>query len=354
MTITEPTAAPVVDTAGAAPVVDTAASVHLLDIGESFIRARALHLAAELRLADLLADGPRPVDDLAAMTSTAPTPLRSLLRLLAGYGVFAEQPGGEFALTAVGQPLRSDHPLSVRVTTAQAGRLTAKTFEYAEYALRTGLGAFEQAFGQPVWDYLRERPEEGADFDTAMREHSRIELAALTEAFDFSGTGTVVDIGGGDGTLLSAVLRANPERTGVLFDLPHVVERNRIAEEGLADRCTVVGGDIFGELPAGGDLYVMKSVLHGWTDEQTVTILRGIRSVLRPGGRLLLVERVIPDGDEPHASKAFDFAMLVMAGGQERTAAEYTALLASAGFRVVEVTPTASSLGIVEAVPTTD
>lgn len=331
--------------------VDTAASVRLLDLSESFIYARALHLAAQLRIADHLAGGPRPLDDLADLTQTKPTPLYSLLRVLVSRGVFAERPGRVFALTETGQPLRSDHPLSVRVTVAQAGRLTAKAFEHAEYALRTGTGCFEKAFGQPVWDYLRERPEEGADFNVAMHEHSRIELAAILEAYDFSGTGKVVDIGGGDGTLITSVLRRNASLTGVLFDLPHVVEQNRVAEAGLSDRCAVVGGDIFGELPAGGDLYIMKSVLHGWTDEQVVDILRNIRSVIAPGGRLLLIERVIPDSDEVHASKAFDFAMLVMAGGQERTEREYAALLGKAGFTVAKVIGTQSVLGIVEAVP---
>ncbi len=330
--------------------IEPAASVRLLDLSEAFIYARALHLAAQLRLADHLAEGPRQIDDLADITQTKPEPLYSLLRVLVSRGVFAERAGRVFALTEAGQPLRSDHPLSVRVTIAQAGRLTAKAFGHAEYALRTGTGCFEKAFGQQVWDYLRERPEENSDFNTAMHEHSRIELAAILEAYDFSGTGTIVDIGGGDGTLLTNVLRGNPSRTGVLFDLPHVVEQNRVAEAGLADRVTVIGGDIFGELPAGGDLYIMKSVLHGWTDEQVVSIFAGIRSVIKPGGKLLLIERVIPDSDEVHASKAFDFAMLVMAGGQERTEREYTDLLAKAGFQVNKVIGTQSVLGIIEAI----
>jgi SAM-dependent methyltransferase len=348
MTITESTEARL---PGADPVADPAASVRLLDLSEAFIYARALHLAADLRIADLLADGPLPVADLAEATGTKTTPLYSLLRVLASKAVFTELPGREFALTDAGQPLRSDHPLSVRVTTAQAGKLTARAFQHVDFAVRTGTSAFDKAFGQPVWDYLRENPGEGADFDTAMHEHSRIELAAIVAAYDFTGEGTIVDVGGGDGTLLCEVLKRTPQRTGVLFDLPHVVARNRVADAGLADRCTVVGGDIFTDIPAGGDVYVMKSVLHGWTDEQTVDILRGIRAGLRPGGKLLLVERVVPAGDTPHASKAFDFAMLVMAGGQERTGAEYGDLLGAAGFQVERLVPTGSVLTIVEAVP---
>ncbi len=266
--------------------------------------------------------------------------------------MFTEDATGRFALTETGERLRSDHPLSVRTTVAQQGRLTARTFQYAEHALRTGEGTFTKAFGQPVWEYLKDHPEEGADFDTAMHEHSRVERAAIVKAYDFAGTGRIVDVGGGDGTLLVTVLQACPGERGVLFDLPHVVERNRIEDAGLKDRCEVVGGDIFGELPGGGDLYMMKSVLHGWTDSEVVSILRGIRRAMKPGGTLLLIERVIPAGDDPHPSKAFDLAMLVMAGGQERTQQEYVALLTDAGFRVDRVVGTESSLSIVEARPT--
>nr|QDQ37877.1 O-methyltransferase [Streptomyces vinaceusdrappus] len=326
-------------------------SLRLLEIGDGFIYARALHLAAELRIADLLAQGPRSALQLADATGTHAPSLHRMLRTLAACGVFTETAPGTFGMTALAQPLRSDHPHSVRTTVAQGGRLTAETFRHAEHALRTGEGAFEKTFGQPVWEYLKEHPKEGTDFDTAMQEHSRVERAAVVEAYDFSDATRIVDIGGGNGTLLVAVLREAPEATGVLFDLPHVVERNRIGESGLADRCAVVGGDIFGELPSGGDLYMMKSVLHGWTDDQAVSILEGCRRAMRPDGRLLLIERVIPKGDTPHASKAFDFAMLVMAGGQERTGDEYTALLDKAGFRVTRVIGTASVQSVVEAVP---
>jgi len=326
-------------------------SLRLLEIGDGFIYASALHLAAELRLADHLARGARSAAELAEPTGTHAPSLHRLLRALAGCGVFTQDDAGRFALTEVGQALRSDHPRSVRTTVAQQGRLTVRTFQYAEHALRTGEGTFTKAFGQPVWDYLKEHPQEGADFDTAMHEHSRVELAAIVNAYDFTGAGRIVDIGGGDGTLLATVLADRPAESGVLFDLPHVVERNRIADAGLSDRCEIVGGDVFGELPAGGDLYTMKSVLHGWTDSEVVTILRGVRTAMKPDGRLLLIERVIPAGDAPHPSKAFDLAMLIMAGGQERTQEEYTALLAEAGFRVERVIGTESVLSIVEARP---
>lgn len=327
-------------------------SLRLLEIGDGFIYAGALQQAAEFKVADLLAGGPRTATDLAEATATHPVALYRLLRVLASRGVFTEGPGESFALTPVGECLRSDHPRSVRTTVAQAGRLTARTFRHAEYALRTGEGAFTKTFGQPVWEYLKDNPEEGADFDTAMHEHSRVERDAIVAAYDFGRAARLVDIGGGDGTLLATLLAAYPRLSGVLFDLPHVVERNRIAATQLAERCEIVGGDIFGDLPTGGDLYLMKSVMHGWSDADALAILRGCRQAIRPEGRLLLIERVIPEGDVPHASKAFDFAMLVMAGGQERKSEEYTALLAEAGFRVDRVIPTDSALSIVEAVPT--
>ncbi|BET45117.1 methyltransferase [Streptomyces tendae] len=324
-------------------------SLRLLALGDGFIYARALHLAAELSIADLLAEGPQPTKELARLTSTDPGTLHSMLRALAGCGVFTEVAQGCFGLTAVGERLRSDHPRSVRTTIAQSGRITARTFQHADHALRTGDGAFATAFGQPFWEFLRDHPEEGAAFDTAMQEHSRVERGAIVEAYDFPDTGRIVDVGGGDGTLLAAVLRARPGTTGVLFDLPHVVERNCIEEEGLTERCEITGGDIFGELPAGGDLYLMKSVLHGWNDSDVLTILRGCRRAMNPGSRLLLVERVIPPGDAAHTSKAFDFAMHVMAGGQERTGDEYARLLVEAGFAVGRFIPTGSVQSIVEA-----
>ncbi|MCX4970504.1 acetylserotonin O-methyltransferase [Streptomyces sp. NBC_00654] len=325
-------------------------SLRLLALGDGFIYARALHLAAELGIADLLADGPRPAEELSRLTATDPGTLHSMLRALAGCGVFTEQSPGCFALTAVGECLRSDHPRSVRTTIAQSGRITARAFQHADHALRTGDGAFTEAFGQPFWEFLRDNPEEGAAFNTAMQEHSRVERGTIVEAYDFPDTGRIIDVGGGDGTLLAAVLQARPKTTGVLFDLPHVVERNCIGDVGLAERCEVVGGDIFGELPSGGDLYLMKSVLHGWTDHDVLTILRGCRRAMKPDSRLLLIERVIPPGDVPHTSKAFDFAMHVMAGGQERTGDEYTRLLAEAGFAVGRVIATGSVQSIVEAV----
>nr|AKT74301.1 TxnM2 [Streptomyces bottropensis] len=324
-------------------------SLRLLALGDGFIYARALHLAAELGIADLLADGPQPMEELSRRTATDPRTLHSMLRALAGCGVFTEQPPGCFALTAVGECLRSDHPRSVRTTIAQSGRITARAFAHADHALRTGEGAFATAFGQPFWEFLRDNPEEGAAFDAAMQEHSRVERGAIIEAYDFPDTGRIVDVGGGDGTLLATVLQDRPGTTGVLFDLPHVVERNCIETAGLADRCEIVGGDVFGELPPGGDLYLMKSVLHGWTDSEVLSILRGCRRAMKRDSRLLLIERVIPPGDVPHTSKAFDFAMHVMAGGQERTGDEYARLLVEAGFVVGRFIPTGSVQSIVEA-----
>ncbi|MEV8598865.1 methyltransferase [Streptomyces griseoviridis] len=325
-------------------------SLRLLALGDGFIYARALHLAAELGIADLLAGQERSTEELARRTGTDAGTLHSMLRALAGCGVFAESAPGRFALTEVGACLRSDHPRSVRTTIAQSGRITARAFQHADHALRTGDGAFATAFGQPFWEFLRDNPQEGAAFDTAMQEHSRVERGAIVEAYDFPRTGRIVDVGGGDGTLLAAVLTARPLTTGVLFDLPHVVERTCLGEAGLTERCEVVGGDIFGDLPAGGDLYLMKSVLHGWSDADAVRILRGCRQAMKPDGRLLLIERVIPAGDAPHTSKAFDFAMHVMAGGQERTGEEYTRLLTEAGLTVGRLIPTGSVQSIVEAV----
>jgi hypothetical protein len=222
------------------------------------------------------------------------------------------------------------------------------------HSLRTGKPAFDHTFGAPLFEYLAAHPEEARVFDAAMTGRSAAENAAVLAAYDFSGAGTVVDVGGGQGALLAAILEANPRTRGVLFDRPHVVAaaRPRLEAAGLAPgRFDLVEGDFFGAVPAGGDIYVLKRIIHDWDDGRARSILRNCRAALSEAGRLLLVELVVPPGNEPSDAKLLDLLMLVYAGGRERTEAEYRDLLASAGFELARVVPTASNVSLVEAVP---
>ncbi|RCG24492.1 DUF4440 domain-containing protein [Sphaerisporangium album] len=324
----------------------------LLETHEGHIRARVVQLIAELGLGDLIGDGTRDVAGLAADTTTDPRALLRLMRTAAGFGLLTEPEPGRFALTELGAHLRSGHPLSVRSVMIMGG-LFGRVFSDAEHSLRTGEPAFPKTLGLPLFAYLRRNPELGAVFTTSMAEFSRLETGGIVAAYDFGSARRIVDIGGGDGTLLSAVLDAVPEATGVVFDQPEVATaaRERIAAAGLGGRCAVEGGDFFAAVPSGGDLYVLKWIIHDWPDEQAVAILRNCRDAMAPGGRLLLVERVIPEGDAPHPGKVTDFTMLVVLGGRERTEAEYSALLAAAGLRLERVVDGPAGSSLLEAVP---
>lgn len=323
----------------------------LMAMHNGFVTGRALHLAAEIGVADALAGGPRDVDELAAATGTNPGALYRLLRVLASDGVFTEFEPRRFALTGPAELLRTDHPRSLR-SFLRLGQLLARAFNHAEDSLRTGEPGFDEEFGMSMFDYLRANPEMSAIFAEAMSGFGADEEAAIVAAYDFADAGPIVDVGGGLGTLLRAILSHYPEPTGVLFDQPSVVPaaRELLAAAGLAERCAVVAGDFFAEVSP-GRMCLLKSVVHDWPDDEVVTILRNCRAALPDDGRLLIIAQVIPPGDEPHPGKPMDLIMLVQLGGRERTEAEHAALLDAAGFRVSRIVPTASSLSIIEAVP---
>lgn len=324
----------------------------LLALHDGVITARALHLAAELGVADLLASGPLDVTALAAATSTRPDPMHRLLRALASAGVFAEIRPGTFELTPLGQPLRTDHPRSVR-SYLRFGDEVARAFDGAAHSLRTGEAGFDVTFGESFFGWLRNHPERAGLFDAAMSELGVPEDAAIVAAYDFAGVRSIVDVGGGRGTLLRSILLAHPAISGVLFDQAAVLAtaRELIDKAGLTQRCTLESGDFFAQVPSGADVYLLKSVIHDWPDDQAVTILANCRRAMASDGRLLLAERLIPPGDDPHPSKLMDLAMLILLGGKERTTDEYAILLTAAGFGVRRVVSTASAMTIIEAVP---
>ncbi|HTE65031.1 MAG TPA: methyltransferase [Candidatus Binatia bacterium] len=317
--------------------------------------SQALYVAAKLGIADLLRDGPTSCTMLAEATQTHAGALYRVLRALASVGVFAEDKNRCFSVTPLAEPLRADAPGSLRAFAIMLGeREHWRAWESVLHSVRTGQPAFEDVFGMPLFQYFAGHPEAARIFDEAMTSRSGQENAAIVAAYHFAEARTVIDVGGGQGTLLASILDVHPNARGVLFDLPHVIAPARIRMEsaGHAVRCEFVAGDFFGVVPAGGDLYLLKKVIHDWDDDRAQLILTRCRTAMSGTGRLLLIEPVVPPGNEASFNKLLDLLMLVWnAGGRERTEGEHVALLALAGFRRSRVIPTRSGLTIIEAAP---
>jgi orsellinic acid C2-O-methyltransferase len=321
--------------------------------------SRALDLAARLRLADLIAEGSRDVAQLAAASEANEGALRRVLRLLASVGVLEEREGGCFALTDLGQLLRSDVPGSMRDSVMLfAGVGMQDRWRDLEYCVRSGEPAFRRSSpdADPFTEMARD-PEQAAQFDRAMATFAPQTAAALAAGYDFSRFPTLVDVGGGNGALLIGLLRANPGIRGIVFDQPHVAERarQRVKEADLERRCEVIGGSFFEAVPAGADAYLLKHVIHDWNDERAGAILRTCRRAMAPGARLLLVEGVYPAridrSPESQGAAANDVNMLVCTGGRQRSEAEFRELLAAGGFRLARVVPTPARVSVIEGEP---
>jgi hypothetical protein len=325
--------------------------LNLIRLAEGLGAARALQLAAELGVPDQLADGPRTAGDLAAAISCDAGALYRLLRALAGEGVFTEDPPGSFGLTPMGEQLRADHPRSLRAWVLFQG-LFNTVYAHAMHSIRTGEPTFPMVFGQPIFDHLDDHPELAAAFNRAMSEHSRVMAGTMARAYDLSHARLIVDVGGGDGTFLSGLLGAWPGVQGVVLDLPHAAgaAHQQIASAGLGERCTFVGGDFLRDVPAGGDVYLLKGILHNWADDDATVILRNCRRAMGADGRVTMLEWLVPTGDTPHPSKLIDLSMLTVYGGRERTEQDFVHLLHSAGLRLSRIV-NAPPLTAVEALP---
>lgn len=340
------------------PPIDGSPAAALMHVAGGFQVARALYVAAKLGLADLLGEGPKSGAELAAATGTHAPSLERVMRLLACEGVFAEDGSRRFALTPLSMPLRTDRPGSLReLIIHQLGEEPYQAWGGLMESVRTGVTAFDRAFGMGVWEYRAQHPAYAALFDAAMSNYSGVHVDAVLAAYAFSAFRHVVDLGGGVGKFLIALLSVHPAMKGVLFDLPHVAEsaRGLIAGAGLAQRCEVVGGDIFASVPVGADAYVLSRVIHDWDDARALAILRNCRRAMPPNGRLLLFERILPARTEPSAAVrsllVSDLMMMVMNGGGERTEEEYQVLLRAAGFAPAKITPTKTAVSVIETVP---
>ncbi len=312
--------------------------------------SQALYVAAKLGLADLLKDGPRTADDLAAATQAHPRALYRLLRALTSVGVFAEGDNGRFALTPLADCLRGDAPGSQRALALMAGEEHYAAYGELLYSVRTGGTSFEKVYGAPIFEFLSKRPEQARIFDQAMEAVHGRETDAMLDAYDFSGVGVLADVGGGNANVLTAALQKYPGLRGILYDLPGVVERARanLQAAGLTGRCQAVGGSFFESVPAGADAYLLRHIIHDGDDEKATAILRNVHRAMGTGGKLLVVEIVIPPGNEPSFGKLMDLTMLVIPGGEERTAEEYRRLYGAAGFRLTRIVPTQTEVCVIE------
>lgn len=304
---------------------------------------QALYVAASLGVADLLGDGPKTADELAAATGANSDALHRVLRALASVGVFAETNEGRFTLTPMAALLRQDHPASLRGMILYAGDEPYRAWGALLPGVMTGDNPFEQVFGAQHFQYLAQHPASNEAFNQAMSASSRQAAMAIVAAYDFAAAGKVVDIAGGQGVLLAAILRAYPALHGVLFDQPHVVADAMplLEAAGVADRCELASGDFFAAVPP-GDTYTLRHILHDWDDDHCIAILRSCVQALAPGGRVLAIESVIEPGNGPSPAKFLDLMMFVMNGGRERTAEEYRRLFAAAGLTLTRIIPAAA------------
>jgi hypothetical protein len=318
-----------------------------------FRTACLLYVAAELGLADHLHDGERSSAELAAATAADADALHRLLRGLAQLGIVRQSGDDRFGLTPLGQSLRSDATDSQRALARLWGHDAFwRAWGDLLHSVRTGQPAFAHTFGRPLFDYIGAHPDFVPIFNAGMAGSSPAVTAALVAAYAFDRFGTIVDVGGGTGSLLVAILQAAPRPRGLLFDLPHSGERAQqaIEQAGLEQRCQFVGGDFFEGVPAGGDAYVLKLILHDWDDERALAVLQQCRRAMPPTATLLVMEHVLPPSDQPALDAVMmDLNMLILIGGRERSAAEYGRLFEQAGFRLTRVIPTSSPLSIVEA-----
>ena len=314
--------------------------------------ATVLYTAAKLGLADLLADGSVGADELAAKTKTHPPSLYRLLRTLGHLGLVTQDAQHRFALTPLGAALKKGAPGAARASVLTlASEAWLRGFAQLPYSVQTGKSGFEHLYNMPVFDWLARDPEAISLFSETMVGIHGAEPAAVAKAYDFSGLETIVDVGGATGHLLATILQANPASRGILYDLPHVVREAPavIAARGLDDRMAIEAGSFFDSVPAFGDAYLLSHIIHDWSEPQCLEILSHCRHAMKPTSRLLIIEMVLPEGNEPHPGKLLDMMMLVGPGGQERTGGEYRDLLAKAGLRMERIVPTESPVSVVDA-----
>lgn len=328
---------------------------HVLQLATGYMISAVLNVAVKLNIADRLSGGPKTAGELARETGANEGALYRALRLLATVGLFEEDATHRFSLTRLGEPLRTDSPGSMRAAVEWlCDPFHLRIYAETEHAVRTGETVDRRVLGKPCFEYFAHDREEGEVFHRAMTNLTASMTPAILDAYDLSAVKTLVDVGGGQGGFLAAALKRYPGMKGILYDMPQVVEGagKMFQEAGVAERCAIQSGDFFKDVPAGGDTYMMKAIIHDWADEAALQILRNCRKALHgvKSGRLLIMDAVIAPGNEPHLSKLIDIEMLLLPGGMERTAEQFRNLLADGGFRLTQITATKCPLSVVEAV----
>jgi ubiquinone/menaquinone biosynthesis C-methylase UbiE len=316
-----------------------------------FVPAKAIHIAAKLNIAELIAaHGPMNSAQLAEKTGSHKESIYRLLRALCSNGIFAEDQTGNFGLTPLAECLQEDHPDSMKAMAISAGGLFYKAYTELPFAVQSGEPGWHKAIGMGPFEYLTKNPEEGKIFDRAMTNFHGGETQPMIDNYDFSVFDTVVDVGGGNGEVLSSVLKQNQDVKGVLFDMPEVVARamENISNNGLRSRMEIVGGNFFESVPS-SDAYILRHIVHDWSDEDAVVILTNCRKAMKPNGKLLVVEAVIPKGNDPHPFKWLDITML-MIGGKERTKEQFEHIFHQAGLKINRIITVTPSISLVEGI----
>jgi hypothetical protein len=326
----------------------------MLKITGHVMLARCIGIAAELGLADIMETGRLSVGALAKLTNSHESALYRMLRYLAANGIFAEEPDGKFRNTDMSNLLRSDVPDSLRASVRQSWQdIVWDVYKALPHTIATGEPAFTKAFGAEFFDYLATHRDVGAQFDAAMAKQSAPENTGVAATYPFEQSRVVVDVGGGRGGFLATVLKTYPTVRGLLFDQAYVLDQpNAVKEAGLGYRCDFVAGDFFQSVPKGGDVYVLKRILHDWDDDTALRILKNCAAALTFTARIVVVDAVIKPGNDPDPNKGLDVGIMALLRGRERTAAEFHALFSAAGLRVTRIiaTPAPSTLSIIEAV----
>lgn len=329
------------------------APVAMYQMISGFWVSRAVYIAAKLGIADYLQEQPKTAEELAALTDTHAPSLYRVLRALASVGVFVEDENHRFGLTPLAATLQTESSVSLRfMAIAELGPEHYLGWGNLLHSVKTGKTAFERATGMSIWDYYAQHPEDGKYFDRAMTDLTVTVVEGFLESYDFSSFKTVVDVGGGRGSLIGAILKANPTLKGILFDVPTVIEDAlpQLAADGVAERCALVTGNFFESVPVGGDAYLLKWIIHDWDDEKAIAILKNCHQAMPDNSRLLLIEQVISHGNDLPFGQLMDLNMLVMMGGRERTEAEFRSILQAGGFQLTRIIPSLSPMSAIEAI----
>ena len=312
----------------------------------------SIYVAAKLDIATLLKEKPLTTAEISERLHANTSNVHRLMRALAGEGIFKQTRDGRFALNGMAKGLL-DEPGSLRyMLLHHLGPVNWNLMSNLEYAVRTGKDAFEERYGNGIYEFLRDHPDEYALFDKSMSNLSDIGLAPILSAYDFSCFPLIADIGGGEGFLLANILQNNPECRGILYDTPGALEKapEMLAKHKVEGRTEIITGNFFHSIPVSADLYLLKNIIHNWNDEQSVELLKKIKEVMKPGGRLLIIEMVVPEGDESSLSKLLDIQMMAtMQGGKERTREEYRDILERSGLILTRIVPTIAPISLIEA-----